>query len=103
MICALGYNLYEATCPRAPCVECMGKLGAGIARDLKVLGRQRACATDRGEHEASAKLEAIAQSLDALLTSREGTPPQGQGPITRTGYSDPHGQDDNRVQPAAHH
>jgi hypothetical protein len=37
MRCPLGYNLDEGICPRAPCMECMRRLGEDIVADLQGL------------------------------------------------------------------
>lgn len=71
MICALGYNLREETCPRAPCVDCMHRMGLGVAKDIATLTSQRREACLKGDHVAFRALDLIATNLGALLTRHE--------------------------------
>lgn len=70
-VCPLGLCRTEETCPRAPCLDCMRRLGEHMIDEIKIIGRQAQAASDKGDVGAFNQLHTMLQSLGVSMTSRE--------------------------------
>lgn len=82
-VCPLGLCRIEETCPNAPCLDCMRRLGEHMIEEIGVVAKQAAVARDKGQKDVAAKFDDMLFQLGRSVLMREMS--DALGPVRREG------------------